>query len=995
MRLKNLKIKAQLQLGLGLILFFVLVLGAVSWYQSNRLWQQTEGLYNHPLKVRRAISELTTDVLKMHRSMKDIILTDDTKRREEEIEEIYLYESDAFIQLDSLSKHYLGPRKDLIDINNALIQWKVIRAAILDILNSKNVREAAKSTTHEGQGGAQVDLILKEINDVSQFAYIKGDTFYHNAIESKIMLERLLITLTLLILALSFVIILVLIRNLRTPLDEMMEVTDDFREGNLEVRIKYSSGNELGDLAASFNRMAETNMNEIRCRERLNQISDIMLREDELNPFCLNVITAIMKSTGSQLGAVYMLDQENTLFEPLVTIGLKRELARPFSAEVFEGQFGLSVASRQLTHLKEIPTDTPMIFQTTAGDFRPREMISIPILSGNEIVVMVSLASLGSYSNEALRLVNDIYATLTARFNGVLAHQKILEFSEKLESQNRELDERAKELGIQGQELSEQNLELEMQKGQLDEASKLKSTFLSNMSHELRTPLNSVIALSGVLSRRLRNTIPEDEFSYIEIIERNGRNLLALINDVLDLSRIEAGHEEVTAANFTVYELADEIVGMLEQLAKGKKISLENSVGQDLPEIRSDYSKCRHILQNLVSNAVKFTEQGNVEIKAKQIENEMIVTVTDTGIGIPAEELPFIFDEFRQVDGSSSKKFGGTGLGLAIAKKYANLLHGEIRVESQPGVGSKFTLILPMKLEPYKTSGSNEDLKVYRKTRLPSEFHASSSGKGKTILLFEDSEAAIIQISDILTEQSYTVQVARNGSEAIDQIKLFHPHAVILDLMMPDVDGFEVLKKIRENHETSKVPVLILTAKHISKEELSFLKGNNIHQFIQKGDVGRIELLATVDAMVNPIPEGIRQHKPGKAGVKRKGKPLILVVEDNPDNMKTAKAILSQEYIVLEARDGSEGVQQALAHKPDLILMDMSLPVMDGFEAFDAIRKSEDHKHIPIVALTASAMKGSREDILEYGFDDYISKPIDEPMFWRVLKYYLGEQERS
>ena len=991
MKLNNLKIKTQLQFGMGLILLFVIFLGSVAWYQADILWKQTEGMYNHPLKVRRAIAELTTDVLKIHRILKDIILTEDNKRREEELNEINLIESDAFMQIDSLSKHYLGPHKDVIDIKSALIQWKGIRESILNILNANQVKEAAKRTMHEGQGGAQVDLILKEINDVSQFAYDRGNKFYKDARESKGMLERLLLIIILSVLVLTFIIVMVIIRSLRVPLEEMMNVADDFRKGDLEARMKYSSENELGELAASFNRLAEANMNEIRCRGLLNNISDIMLREEELHSFCLNVISIIMKSTGSQLGAIYMLNEENTLFEPLVTIGLKHDLARPFSAEVFEGQFGLSVASRQITHLKDIPADTPMIFQTTSGDFRPREMISIPILAGKEIVVMVSLASLSTYSNQSLRLVNDIYPTLTARFNGVLAHQKILEFSEKLETQNRELDERAKELGIQGQELSEQNLELEMQKGQLDEASKLKSTFLSNMSHELRTPLNSVIALSGVLSRRLQNVIPEEEFSYIEIIERNGKNLLALINNVLDISRIEAGHEEISAANFNLYDLADEVEGMLSQQAKGKNITLENLVGRDLPQIRSDYPKCRHILQNLVSNAVKFTEQGKVVIQAEQVENELVVTVTDTGIGISADDLPFIFDEFRQVDGSSSKRFGGTGLGLAIAKKYAKLLHGEIRVESQPGAGSKFTLILPMKQDSYKTSNSAGDMKAFRRDLKPSEFHASVSGAGKTILIFEDSEPSIIQITDILTEQSYTVQVARNGNEAIDKIKLFRPDAIILDLMMPEVDGFQVLKMIRDTPETSKVPVLILTAKHISKDELSFLKGNNIHQFIQKGDVGRIELLATVDNMVNPKPELIHEHKSGRPGVTRKGKPLILVVEDNPDNMKTAKAILSRDYIVIEACNGYEGVQQALAHKPDLILMDMSLPVMDGFEAFDAIRKSEEHKNIPIIALTASAMKGSREDILDYGFDDYISKPIDEPMFWRVLKYYLGE----
>lgn len=226
---------------------------------------------------------------------------------------------------------------------------------------------------------------------------------------------------------------------------------------------------------------------------------------------------------------------------------------------------------------------------------------------------------------------------------------------------------------------AEQNSELEVQKKQLNEANRLKSAFLSNMSHEPRTPLNSVIVLSGLLNRRLAKTIPEEEYSYLEVIERNGKNLLALINDILDLSRIEAGREEINLSRFSLRGLTGEIAAMLEPLAREKGIALVNEVAAALPAIASDADKCRHILQNLVANALKFTEEGRVAISARQAGGYIHIKVTDTGIGIAEENLLFIFEEFRQADDSTSRKYGGTGLGLAIAKKYAQLLGGRSR----------------------------------------------------------------------------------------------------------------------------------------------------------------------------------------------------------------------------------------------------------------------------------------------------------------------------
>jgi signal transduction histidine kinase/CheY-like chemotaxis protein len=769
----------------------------------------------------------------------------------------------------------------------------------------------------------------------------------------------------------------------------MIRVNEDYQKGNLNSRVSYISKNEFGELAASFNRLAETNQAELRSREMVRRVTDAMLQEEELHSFCHSLIIRLLEVTNSQIGSIYLLNNRKTDFEHFESIGLNPEKSSTFSAITFGGEFGMALTSRQIQVIRDIPVDTPMLFSAVAGDFRPREIISIPIPSANEVVAMMSLASVNAYSSEAIRIINDTYIALVSRFNSVLAHQKILDFTEKLETQNRELDERSRELAIQGNELTEQNLELEMQKQQLDEANRLKSSFLSNMSHELRTPLNSVIALSGVLYRRLRLTIPEEEYKYLEIIERNGKNLLSLINDILDLSRIEAGHEEVTFGNFSIYDVVDEVVSMIDVQARDKNIELVNKVSRELHLLRSDYVKCRHILQNIISNAVKFTEKGKVEINAVEVGDEMLISIADTGIGISEGDLPYIFDEFRQADEGSSRKFGGSGLGLAIAKKFTNLLQGEISVESKPGQGTTFTLRLPLSPETDKLKDEDSNVSLGHYVPRNGGSETNVSGKGKTILVVEDSEPAIIQIREILSEQGFSVSVAKNGREAMEQIGQFRPNAMILDLMMPEVDGFQVLGMIRENHETSTIPVLILTAKHITKEELKFLKGNNIHQFIQKGDIGRLELLATIDEMVNPTTPGLSKPKPRQSRKSGTGKPVVLIVEDNPDNMKTVKALLPGDHTILEAVDGTEAVEMAIKYKPDLILMDLSLPVMDGFSAFKKIRMVEALKDVPIIAVTARAMKGSREEILESGFDDYISKPIDESLFKRVVRYYL------
>ena len=1024
MNFRDLKIGTQLRLGLGVILALVMVLGVVTWMQTEDLWLQTKGLYEHPFTVRQAVDAIEAQVLAMHRDIKDLCLVETDQERKNIDLDLDRREVEVHRQFKIVHDSYLGPQTDILEAEKVFIEWKAIRDETHNILREGKIAEAIKRTRPADIGGRHVEKILSEIKDISDFAKKRADRFYFEAKEHESSLRMHLIIVIGVILSLCLIVTWILIKGIKEPITELTAVTGQFRQGKMDIRSRYSSSNEFGGLSGSFNAMADAIQTHMQINEKAAQLAGVMLREEEAHVFCHELLKALLAQTGSQVGAVYFLNDAKTAFEHFESIGLGAGARAAFSASELEGELGTALAARQIHRIGNIPADTRFAFAAVSGNFMPREILTIPVLSDRYVAAMISLASIRAYDAESIRLVNDVWSVLTARVNGILAFRKIKDLAVRLESQNRELDAQKQELAAQAGELTEQNTELEMQKRQLDEANRLKSSFLSNMSHELRTPLNSVIALSSVLHRRLRPagpvpspgmekdenagsgdpaslgvgqmvmsethvTIPAEEYGYLEIIERNGRSLLALINDILDLSRIEAGREEISITRFSLRELASELAAMFEPLVLEKKIAFLNEVPGDLPLMESDRDKCCHILQNLASNAVKFTEQGQVVITAQQSGGEIHIIVSDTGIGIAAGHLSFIFDEFRQADDSTSRKYGGTGLGLAIAKKYALMLGGGIGVESTLGKGSTFTLRLPLVL---KMPGATRPEDIGQSsTEYASRAMAISamSGRGQTVLVVEDNEPAIVQLTDILQTDGYRVQVARNGQEALAWIEQKVPDAMILDLMMPEVDGFQVLRAVRSAERTSSLPVLILTAKHVTKEELSFLKGNNIHQLIQKGDINKAGLLAAVARMASPHPHAASVPNTPAPRFTRSGKPVVLVVEDNADSRRTAKALLQDRYHVLEAADGLAAIEQALACKPDLILMDISMPVLDGVEALKKLRKDEVLRRIPVIAVTASAMKGDRETILAHGFDGYLSKPLDLELLNKTLQEAL------
>jgi len=886
--LSDVSIGTQLRVGLGLILVLVIALGVLAWIETNRLWQQTSNLYLHPVQIRRSIGKLETGMLNMLLHERDMFLARTNQEAATALLRQMEGEKDGTMrQFTLLNEHFLGPRDDLTALNSQFTKWDLIYDETIRLLREDRTAEVETRLAPGGIQHAQAEIVRSWLERIDDRARDQAEQFYQVAKHQNDSINRQLALFVSVILGLSWLVGWALMAQIKRPMAELVAVTEQFRSGNLRARSRYDSANEFGALSTSFNGMADRIQTEMEISESSTHLARVMLREEAADKFCRELLKELLQRTGSQVGAVYFLNESKTAFEHFQSIGLGARARPAFSATDLEGELGVTLATGQIQRTTNIPAQTRFAFIAVSGEFTPREIMTIPVVSGDTVSAVISLASVRGYDASSVRLVNDTWSVLTARMNGVLAFRKIQGLVNDLENQNRAIQSHQRVLAEQASTLMAQNSELEMQKRQLNEANRLKSAFLSNMSHEVRTPLNSVIVLSGVLNRRLANLIPAEEYGYLGVIERNGKHLLSLINDILDLSRIEAGREEVSVSPFSVGELADEIVAMIGPQARERGLTLRSLVPTDLPPLTSDPDKCRHILQNLVGNAVKFTEQGQVSITAELTASaqrpEFLISVADTGIGIAADALHYIFDEFRQADDSTSRKYGGTGLGLAIAKRYALLLQGDITVESTPGKGSTFTLRLP------------------QAARWPQAAPAVESGTGPA-------------------------------------------------------EG-----------PAGRTPATV-------------------------GLGRRILAVADNDSAIREPSPGAIESPPTRRRGARPGKPLVLVVEDNADNRRTVRALLKDHYQILEAEDGRAGLEQARRHQPDIVLMDIALPILNGWQALEAMRQDGKLRHIPVIALTAKAMSGDRQTVLANGFDGYLSKPIDDTTLRRTLQEILDRE---
>ncbi|MCD4748822.1 MAG: HAMP domain-containing protein [Thermoanaerobaculales bacterium] len=492
---------------------------------------------------------------------------------------------------------------------------------------------------------------------------------------------------------LVLLITVLLARNIATPVLAMAGVAGRIQSGDLEARCSAVGRDEIASLGSSLNTMAEALQAEAEIGQGVAGLTEVLVEATTVRTLATGLLGALVETTPSHLASFFRRSFDGQAFDLIHSIGAGTRDFADFEKNYPEGQLDRALVTREISHLKDIPHDTVFTYRTIAGDAVPREMVAIPLAVRGRTEAVIALASLGEYSGEHMRIFETLQPGIGTALANVLAVEKTERTVEALEEANVELKSQSDELLEQTEELKQFTEELRRQKRQVEEAGRLKSQFLSNMSHELRTPLNSVLALSQLMISRGVGVEPEQDSEYLKIIERNGRALLDLINDVLDLSKIEAGHVHLQVSDFAVEDVVRMVTETARPLAEAKDLALKISLGDDLPTMHGDQDKVRRILLNLLSTAVKFTGTGSVSLAVQAVGGRLSFEVKDTGIGIEADELPRIFDEFRQVDGSPTRRFGGTGLGLAISRHLAGLLGGEISVTSHVGEGSTHAFV--------------------------------------------------------------------------------------------------------------------------------------------------------------------------------------------------------------------------------------------------------------------------------------------------------------
>ena len=1282
--LNHLTIQTRMILSYALITVFFVLFGVIDISQINTLAQLTKTLYDHPLKVSNASLRAKAGVISMHRHMKDVSTADSQAAIAIAIEKVQDEETVVYQELATISHLILGDegKKMVEDTVDLFTGWRPIRARVQAFVLQGD-RESANRITKE-TGADYVARLEAKISELTAYALYKADGFMADAnrakrdiLKSVFIFTGLLIVTTLAISALISSSILSSITRLQTTMTRITET------GKLE-KADISGKNEITLMAGHFNGLINQLKEQFWFGEGRNSLNRILSgnlsREEILN----RSLEFLCRYTKACAGAMYDYHAEQDTCELSASWAVVEKKAFAPKFRMGEGIVGQVAKENQALLFNDIPSEEAVAASATLSQ-PPSAIYAVPLQYETTFFGVLEIAALHPIKKSTQEFLLSAVKTIalilhTADQNKQIqtlldttqdANERLQVQTEELQVQTEELQVQTEELQVlnreiqhQSDELKEQNIELEIQRQQVEEATRLKSEFLSNMSHELRTPLNSVNALSRVLILQAGEKLSSEEVNYLEIIERNGKHLLSLINDILDLSKIEAGRMDVQVVSFSIKTLVENVVENIMPLADEKQIRVKKFIPDNLPKIESDESRVVQILQNIVANAIKFTDEGSVTIRIKKQNTDLNIRVTDTGIGITQTDLETIFEEFRQADGASTRKFEGTGLGLSIAYKAAKLLGGDIRVKSTIKKGSEFTVTLPMKYtgsqkqtrvfdrqipnpgkpdrqtgrailivdddpldladissaftaqgfdtltadsgkkavelaekhlpfaitldvimpemdgwevlnrlkENPKTAGipviiisasdeqdtgfalgavgyvtkpvqkkdlikeinnvygqppssvlvvDDDDIDRNRTTRIitaegitaytatggPSclkflktrrpdllildlvmpemdgfellerikknpdtadipvivitakdlnseekkrlekqvcailiksdsnedqmvaEIRTILAGIGKKgrvlnemqiktdnrILLVEDNEAVLIQVKKAMETVGLTVDVAMDGQQALEYVQQTLPKGIILDLMMPRIDGFQVLETIRSTPLTRHIPVLILTAKDLTKRDLKRLSSNNIQQLIQKGDVNKDELLAKVKQMIgiadgNDFEEKRDADEPeaphskissdrlpiGQDGdiAGNQNRPrTILVIEDNPDNLITIKALIPKEFKIIEAMDGETGLSQALESLPDLIFLDISLPKMDGYAVVKKLKQTRQTREIPVVALTAQAMKGDREKILAAGCDDYIAKPIETDRIEERLHQWIGRSK--
>jgi len=963
--------------------------------------------------------------------------------------------------------------------------------------------------------------------------------------------------------------------NLTTQVRAIAEVATAVTKGDLTRSIQVEARGEVAELKDNINTMidnlrltTERNTEQDWLKTNLARFTNMLQGQRDLATVGRMLLSELAPLINAQNGVIYLVDAEvNPGLRLLAAYADAGDLGHPDTLHVGEGLIGQCAADGKRMLLTHIPDNAVPI---RSGLFRalPTNVVVLPVLFEGQVKAVIELASAGSFGDLQMSFLEQLTASIGIVLNSIEATMQtegLLKQSQQLatelQMQQRELQQTNEQLEQKAQQLAERNVEVERKNQEIEQArravedkaaelaltSKYKSEFLANMSHELRTPLNSILILGQQLGDNPEGNLTSRQVEFARTIHAAGTDLLNLISDILDLSKIESGTVSVEAEEISFLNLTETVTRPFRHEAESRGLFFDVQVDPSLRTITTDSKRLQQVLKNLLSNAFKFTEHGGVRLGISTVpggwtgghpvlRNAPTVVafeVTDTGIGIPPEKQRIIFEAFQQADASTSRKYGGTGLGLAISRELSNLLGGEIQLRSQPGAGSSFTLYLPLNyvgpsatrapaidptpvstiqtpahptmrlverpiepvpddrntLEPHDTvlliveddphyarvlvdlvhdhgmkvlvAGRGADalalareyqptavsldvflpdmlgwtvlsqLKQNPATRhIPVQIvtldedrqHGLARGafsfmtkpttteglelalskltdyakpRRKRLLVVEDNPLEQISITELLGHDDIDIETVETGKHAIERLHEEPADCVVLDLRLPDMSGFEVLEKIRDNVSLSNVPVVVFTGRELSPEEDARLH-TMARSVVVKGVESPERLLDETALFLHRVVSDLpaekqrmleRLHSSDENLVGQK----VLLVDDDARNIFALSSVLERRGMeVLTATTGREAIN-LLASESEvaIVLMDIMMPEMDGYQTMEVIRANPAFRRLPIIALTAKAMKGDREKCLEAGASDYLAKPVNTEQLLSALRIWL------
>ncbi len=861
--------------------------------------------------------------------------------------------------------------------------------------------------------------------------------------------------------------------NLTRQVRAIAEVTSAVASGDLTRSISVEAQGEVAELKDNINAMVQSLRETIRANQQqdwlktnLARIAGMMQGHRDLAVVAELIMDELAPLVGAQHGTFFLSEPASgdTQLRLIAGYGLRADKAAPIQYRLGQSLIGQVARSKRSIVVANLPEGYVTI-SSGLGEAPPANLAVLPILFEDQVLGVIELASFTSFTQVQTDFLEQLTETLGVNFNTIIANARtdaLLKESQRLTSElqvrsaelqdqqvelqrsNAELEDKAALLAAQNRDIETKNAEIEQARQEMEErarqlalAGKYKSQFLANMSHELRTPLNSLLILARLLAQNPGRNLTAKQVEYANVIHSAGSDLLQLINDILDLSKVEAGRMDIHAERFPLSALLEDVQATFQPLTAEKGLDFAVEAGAEAAgELFTDRQRLRQVLGNLLANAVKFTERGNVVLRVTRASRrapdggEMLAfSVTDTGIGIAPENLTTIFGAFQQGDGTLSRRYGGTGLGLSIAREVGALLGAEITATSALGQGSTFTLCLPPELpgaagDPAGLSlgiglpqngeghaGATEALQL--QPALPDD----EAAEGRRLLVLEGARGGLLTllaysaVSDLTgipgPVHVGTVISPEQGIEALTSA----PHqCVILDLGLEDASAFAFLERLAEQPELRDVPVLAHTRDKLDSSQARLAKmrfgGQPLELLPSLDDLReRITLHLSaaqpgrVPALINEAPAGeteravVTTRAPaGSDGHEALRGRRVLVVDDDPRNVFAITSTLELHGVtVIQAPNGRQGIETLVsAGDIELILMDVMMPELDGYTTMNKIRQMPAFAALPIIAVTARAMPGDREKSIAAGASDYVTKPVDTDELLACMERWLA-----